>query len=101
MKRSILALAAAAVLGCAISATGQDSSGVRKVGALYHKWETARAVAVQGDFAYVATGATGLSILNISNPDLPREVGFLDYGGIELDGAMDVAVAGDYAYVID
>lgn len=51
-------------------------------------------VAVMGSHAYVATGESGLSVINIVDPVAPTEVGFYDGKNAE-----DVAVAGDYAYI--
>ncbi len=62
-----------------------------------------RDIALQGDYAYIATGVQGyysnegtfgLRIVHIANPGSPKEVGML-----ELGSAQGVAVAGRYAYV--
>jgi hypothetical protein len=37
-------------------------------------------IAIQGNFAYVATGRPGLTILDLSNPTSPVRVGVLDFG---------------------
>jgi hypothetical protein len=59
------------------------------------------AVAVSGDYAYLAEnrngGLNGLRVINISDLQAPFEVGSFDTGY----KAYDVAVSGDYAYVID
>ncbi|MCK4614708.1 MAG: hypothetical protein KAU14_07885, partial [Thermoplasmata archaeon] len=57
----------------------------------------ARAVAVSGDYAYVADDDNGLVILDISNPSNPQFKGHYDTAG----QAEDVAVSGDYACVSD
>ena len=54
----------------------------------------ASAVAVAGDYAYVAAGA--LQIIDVSDPARPRRIGALDTSS---PGAGDVAVSGLYAYV--
>jgi hypothetical protein len=54
-------------------------------------------VAVSGDYAYVADGATGLRVINVSTPTNPQEVGFFDTA----QAALGVAVSGNYAYVAD
>ena len=54
-------------------------------------------VTVRGDYAYVADGDTGLSIINIADPTAPELVGSLTTDS----GAYGIAVAGDYAYVAD
>jgi len=66
--------------------------------------ENPRNVYVQGDFAYVASYADqGLSIINISDPTNPTEVGQINSStegtATALDGAWDVHVSGKYAYV--
>ncbi len=57
----------------------------------------ANAVTVNGDFAYVAAGGTGLQVVNISNKATPTVVGTLDTPG----NANGVAVAGNFAYIAD
>jgi hypothetical protein len=57
----------------------------------------AMAVAVQGDYAYVAGGSSGLLVLEIRNPTLPKLVGFCDTGG----GAEGVALIGGRVIVAD
>lgn len=50
-----------------------------------------------GTFAYVATGNSGLVVLDMSNPLNPKRVGGIDTAG----SASDVAVAGNYAYLVE
>jgi hypothetical protein len=52
-------------------------------------------VAVQGAYAYIASGAAGLLVVDVSNYKAPRVVGSLNPGG----NADDVKVVGDLAYV--
>lgn len=54
-------------------------------------------VAVNGGYAYVAAGATGLQVVNVSNPNSPVIVGARDTAG----NANDVRLVGDLAYVAD
>lgn len=56
-----------------------------------------RDVAVAGSYAYVAGGASGLHIFDVSNPAAPALVGKADSSR----NAFGVAVEGDYAYVAD
>ena len=56
-----------------------------------------RSVAVQGNYAYVADGDSGLQVLDITTPGTPEIVGSIDTPG----SAIGVAVHGDYAYVAD
>jgi len=55
---------------------GQEHENVEQVGSLYSFWSRVFEVDVQGDFAYVATGTSGLQIMDISDPDNPRVVGY-------------------------
>jgi hypothetical protein len=59
-----------------------------------HKPGIVRSFYTQGDFAYLAVGGVGLSIINIANPKAPKEVGFYP-----TTYSLDVAVSGDYAYI--
>lgn len=54
-------------------------------------------VDVNGGFAYVAAGSTGLQVVNVSNPAAPVIVASLDTPG----NANDVKVVGTTAYVAD
>jgi hypothetical protein len=54
-------------------------------------------VDVNGGFAYVAAGSTGLQVVNVSNPAAPVIVGSLDTPG----NANDVRVVGSRVYVAD
>ena len=54
-------------------------------------------VASVGDYTYLADGAAGLKIYDVSDPDAPTLVGSYDTPG----EARDVAVVGGYAYVAD
>ena len=58
---------------------------------------SARCVAVQGDYAYVAATTSGLQVVDITTPELPVIVGGVDTP----DCAHGVAVQGNYAYVAD
>jgi hypothetical protein len=54
-------------------------------------------IAVSGSTAYVADGASGLQIVDVTNPSSPQWTGSLDTPGT----AQNVAVSGTYAYVAD
>lgn len=54
-------------------------------------------VDVKGGYAYVAAGASGLHVVNVSNPANPIIVATRDTPG----NANDVRVVGDFAYVAD
>jgi hypothetical protein len=52
-------------------------------------------VAVSGNHAYVADNASGLQVIDITNPAHPQIVGSVG----TFDSAVEVAVSGSYAYV--
>lgn len=52
---------------------------------------------VSGNFSYIATGRTGLAVMNISNPTNPSAPYYEDTNG----DALGVYVRNDYAYVAD
>jgi hypothetical protein len=54
-------------------------------------------VEVNGNFAYVAAGSTGLQVIDVSNPAAPSIVGSVNTPG----NANDVRIAGNLAYVAD
>lgn len=54
-------------------------------------------VYVDGNYAYITDGVSGLKIINVSNPSNPQQVGSLDTTGY----ARKVVVSGNYAYVAD
>jgi hypothetical protein len=57
----------------------------------------ATGVAVSGNYAYLAVEFTGLHVIDVSNPANPQRV-----GGYETSGEKhEVAVQGNYAYVVD
>jgi hypothetical protein len=56
----------------------------------------AKGVAVEGDYAYVVGGASGLDVVNIFNPMNPIVVGSLPFW---VGTSYDVALSGNYAYI--
>jgi hypothetical protein len=56
------------------------------------------AVDVIGNYAFIADGNYPLHTYDISNPSQPVEVGVVD-GGPAWDGAFDLAITGDIAYL--
>ena len=54
-------------------------------------------MAVDGRYAYIADGYTGLRIIDVSDPAATVEAGFYDL----LVNANNVALAGNYIYVAD
>ncbi len=93
-KLSLLSLAAIILAANPIPAPCQ-SWNVELLGSMFNFWETAEEVAVQGDYAYVYTGDTGFSILNISDPENPSEEGTW----ITAWSPNDIVISGNYMYV--
>lgn len=56
-----------------------------------------RGICLAGNCAYVACGAVGLKVVDVSDPEKPTAIGVYDTPG----SALDVAVVGRYAYVAD
>ncbi|HKW13432.1 MAG TPA: FlgD immunoglobulin-like domain containing protein [Candidatus Krumholzibacteria bacterium] len=54
-----------------------------------------RAVAIEGNYAYVADGAAGLTIVDLSDPESPSIVSSL----ASPDSLLNVTLAGNYAYL--
>ncbi len=58
---------------------------------------SANSVAVSGNYAYIAAGAAGLQVVDVSNRQNPSVIGALDTAG----DARDVKVVGNLAYLAD
>ncbi|MFA5498442.1 MAG: hypothetical protein WC327_02745 [Candidatus Cloacimonadia bacterium] len=56
----------------------------------------ARSIAVRGDYAYIALGQSGLSIVDISDPTHPREIGYYMTANCEMN---NIFLGGRYIYV--
>ena len=59
-------------------AVGQDSMNVEQTSVIMLSWDETYDVAVSGNYAYLATGETGLRVFDISDPASPEEVYFID-----------------------
>ncbi|MDP8205429.1 MAG: T9SS type A sorting domain-containing protein [Candidatus Electryonea clarkiae] len=68
LKCSLLPFVAIVMLWIGNS-LAQDSLNVRIVGITDLNWSYVSQVAIQGDYAYLATGSTGLKVLDISDPE--------------------------------
>jgi len=89
-------LPAAGILAQALALDLEVVRTGRTVGKWPPYWRgPAQAVALQGDYAYVAKRQAGLGIVDIHDPANPKSVGSYDTSG----EASGVAVAGNYAYV--
>lgn len=75
----------------------RDSLNVVQVGQHVSCWYETSAIEVQGNYAYVATGASGLHIVDISDLETPHEVGYSFTRG----ETRDVALQGNYAYLAE
>ncbi len=74
-----------------------DPAALREAGASQPFPHFAEDVAVRGALAYVAAGAAGLRVLDVSDPTRPTEIGSSSLRGY----AEGVAVAGSIAYLAD
>lgn len=86
-------------------AIAQDSLNVRMLGEVHHFVEQSFDVAMSGNYAYIASGtASGLRVLDLSDPTTPFEVGYSincdPCSEVEMWMADRVRVSGDYAYVL-
>jgi hypothetical protein len=59
----------------------------------------AMAIAVAGNYAYIANGGDGLRIYNVSNPTNPVTVGHAAISNIPGAYSVGVTVSGNYAYL--
>lgn len=78
-----------------LAIVASPASGMFEVGSL--NTSGASQVVVENHVAYLAAGAAGLRIVDVSRPDAPVEIGSLDVFGY----ASDIDVANGYAYVLD
>ena len=61
--------------------------------------DVVKAVALEGNFAYIANPTGGLRIINVSNPANPVTAGFVASPAMPFSEAGDIAVEDDYAYL--
>jgi hypothetical protein len=81
-----------------IPAIAQDHENVEQVGRIYNHWSSSDGIVIRDNYAYIATGLSGLQIMDISNPDNLVIVGYYDDNP---NSISDVYVSGDYAYLTD
>jgi len=74
VKKIVVGLISA--LCMALPAAAQDHENVELVGTVYNNFDHAYSVVVEDSLAYVASGNTGLLIVDISNTDNPQLVGY-------------------------
>ncbi|MDP8238888.1 MAG: hypothetical protein P9X24_07350 [Candidatus Hatepunaea meridiana] len=56
----------------------EESWRISQVNRMFNFWQTANAVEVEGDYAYVCTGLSGLQVVDVSSPDYPLPVSYFD-----------------------
>ncbi|MBT3234146.1 MAG: hypothetical protein HN356_15205, partial [Calditrichaeota bacterium] len=76
----------------------QEHENVEQVGRIYNHWDNADDICVVGDLAYVAAGFSGLQIVDVSDPENMRVVGYWDKNP---SNARKVAVSVEYVYLSD
>ncbi len=77
---------------------GQDAENVELVGRIYNYWDDALDVVVENDLAYVATGNSGVQIVDVSEPENPTVIGFwMD----EVSSIEVLTIADEYVYAGD
>lgn len=85
---SILAFTAA-------ETNAEDQFNITCITQYYHNWtDGVHDVAVKGNHAYLACGAEGLWVVDVSNPDAISDVSNVSFGF-----ASAIAIQGNYAYV--
>jgi len=82
-----------AVISTTLSTVASALITVGTLDTLDYAWE----VEVVDDLAYVADGASGLRVIDISDPTLPVEIGALD----TQSSVYGIEVVGDLVYVMD
>ncbi|MDP8238092.1 MAG: T9SS type A sorting domain-containing protein [Candidatus Hatepunaea meridiana] len=70
----------------------QEHEGVEQVSRLYNFWESAHDVVVLEDYAFAATGLSGLQVLDVSDRENPEVITYIDHFG-ELDHHSHQAMA--------
>ncbi len=86
-----------ALLLCGSNAQAQDSLGMRRVDVLEY-WQGAKDMEMRGDTLFAMNGASGLYILDISDPANPIEIGrcqWYDRG----DNGGGIDIVGNLAYI--
>ena len=79
MRNAILLLTIICItLTVNINLFARDHENVEQVGRIYNQWDAAYDVVVVGELAYVATGLSGLQIVDISDPENPEIIGYWD-----------------------
>ncbi|MDP8206975.1 MAG: T9SS type A sorting domain-containing protein [Candidatus Electryonea clarkiae] len=73
----------------------QDGINISLVSQHYDFWENASEIEIAGNYAYVASGSSGLRVLDLSSPASPEEIGSLEFD----HPVHDVEIYNDYAFL--
>ena len=96
MHYSSILTTLAFILMFSLPVSADDDVGILQVGQCFDYWDKVDAVAIQGDYAYVGSGISGLRVLDISDPVNPVQVGKCETAH-QITG---IVVQDDYAYAI-
>ncbi len=77
-------------------ATAQISENVEQLSSMYNYWDEAKGLTLQGNYGFVATGQSGMVILDLSDWQNPRHISRWQHEGGSVES---ITVSGNYAYV--
>jgi hypothetical protein len=72
----------------------QDSWNISKIGSIYDFWEAGSDFVIKDNYAYIATGESGLKIMDLSDPEVLEIVNTINLGDVGY-----LAISGDYLYL--
>ncbi|MDP8238887.1 MAG: T9SS type A sorting domain-containing protein [Candidatus Hatepunaea meridiana] len=78
MKQLLLLASVFILIGGTSHLNAQDRNAISQVSRLYNHWMSIRGFKCQGNYIYVATGYSGLQIMDVSDPDNFHPVGYFD-----------------------
>ena len=90
----ILVTIACLVFMASVNLFAQDAENVELVGRINY-WIGAFDIVVDSNLAYVATGSSGLQIVDVTDPENPEVTGYWDG-----DGVSSLTKSGNYVYVL-
>lgn len=76
----------------------QDSTSIEKVSSIYTFWDEPNHFVVEGDYAFVTSNASGMQIIDISDPGNMRCAGSYTHVG-EYEKFLSIGVTGENAIV--
>ncbi len=74
----------------------QENFNIQPVSRIFNHWDRVSDFEIQGDLVYIAAETSGLQIVDISNPEEPRQLGYWDENP---DRSRFICVEGNYAYI--